>query len=1112
MTRPSRPVVRLGALLIASLVGPLPAAPAATAAAAADGPTRLLRQPAVGERHVVFSHSNDVWIVDRGGGEARRLTTSEGAETQPRISPDGTMVAFSGQYDGNTDVYVVGIDGGAPRRLTWHPGADTVVGWTPDGAVMFSSGRDVPPTGHPRFWTIGLEDAMPHPLPLPRAFKGAMDARGERLAYQQVQPWDIEWRNYRGGQTNPVRILDLETLELTKLPWAGSHDTDPVFLDGMVYFLSDRDFTVNIHRYNPGNGTLTQLTRHTEYDAKNLQAGGGVLVYEHAGLIRMFDPEDGSDRALDITLRGDFPWKRPQWRPVGSQIAAASLSPFGTRVLVEARGEIFSVPTKDGDWRNLTQSSGSAERAPAWSPDGRHIAWFSDAGGEYRLMIGTQDGLEPARAIDLPEPTFYYTPSWSPDGKHLVFTDEARNLWRVDVATGEATRIDGDLYAVPERSLSPVWSPDSQWIAYAKRHDNRLRSIMLHSVADGSIHRLTDGMADAYSPAFDRGGKHLYFLASTDVGLTTGWLDMSSYDTTVTASLYCVLLQDDMDSPLAPKSDEERETVEDAAAADEPPAEETGTETETDADAADEAADEPAAPSIDLDGIEQRIVALPISALGFRQLVAGPAGTVFVAESSYAIGSSGLRLHRYDLEALAPTVFIDGITGVSVSHDASKLLYVAGSTVGVVPTTGTASVGQGRVATAGLQARIDPVAEWAQIYHEAWRLHRDYFYVDNLHGADWEAVRRRYEPLLAHVSHRSDLSHLIDMVGGEIAVGHSFVGGGDTPSADSVPMGLLGVDVEAANGRYRIRRILTGERWNPGLRSPLARPGLDVETGDYILAVEGREIDDSMNWHAAFEGTANRVVRLHVSDTPSMDDARVITVRPLASDAGLRQRHWMDDNRRRVDELSGGRLAYVWLPNTGGGGYTNFNRYYFAQQDRAGAIIDERWNGGGSAADYMVDIMARERRGFFNNPIGDRTPFTNPQAGIFGPKVMIINEMAGSGGDLLPWLFRDMEIGPLVGTRTWGGLIGIWDYPSLIDGGVITVPRGGFYTEEGRWAVENEGVAPDIEVEITPRDFVDGRDPQLERAVAEALRLIEAGGVPAVVPEPAGPRRARRAR
>ncbi|MEM0983921.1 MAG: PDZ domain-containing protein [Planctomycetota bacterium] len=1069
-------------------------------AIAQDGPARLLRQPSASDRHVVFAHANDIWIADRDGGEARRLTTFEGAESDPHLSPDGNLVAFTGEYDGNVDVYVVPVEGGSPERLTWHPGGDSATGWTPDGRVMFSSGRDRAPVPYPRFFTMGLDDVMPEPLPLPRVASGKIDPESGLFAYQETRLGDIEWRNYRGGQAKPIWVTDFDDLEITKLPWNGSVDTDPVWIDGDIYFLSDRDYAVNLYKYDTDTKELEQLTEHTEFDAKNIEAGGGVLVYELGGFIHMYDPARGYDQRLDITLRGDFPTARPRFVDAGNQIRAGAISPTGKRGLFQARGEIFTVPVEDGDIRNLSQSPGSREIAPAWAPNGKDIAYFSDASGEYQLHIASQDGLEEPRVIEIPNPTYFYDTTWSPDSSKIAFTDESRTLWICDAESGELTRVDGDSYAVPARTVDPVWSPDSKWIAYAKRLDSQLRAVFAYSLEAGESFQLTDGLSDASDPAWDASGKYLYFLASTNTGLTAGWLDMTSYDKSVTRGAYLIVLADDEPSPLLPKSDDEEEKVE------------TNDDTEdkdNDKKDDDKDKDKDDGVRIDMKGIDQRVLALPVPQRNYTDLKTGDAGKVFMLEQSYDVGARGQTLHRFDMNEREASEVMSGIGGFEVSHDGKKLLYAGlGNRWGIIGAGGKESVGQGSLATSRMRFRLDPKDEWQQIYREAWRLHRDFFYVDNLHGADWDAVYDRYLPIVEHVKHRSDLTHLIDIVGGEISVGHSFTRGGDTPNVDRVQIGMLGADYEIDRGRYRVTKIYRGENWNPNLRAPLTVPGVNVEEGDFILAVDGVELDDSMSIYEAFEGLANRQVTLTVNDRPRMRGARTVQVTPVSSEFALRQREWMESNRKTVDILSGGRLAYAWLPNTGQGGYTNFNRYFIGQQDRRGAIVDERFNGGGSAADYMVDIMNRDLTGFFNNPIGDRTMFTNPQVGIFGPKVLIINEAASSGGDLLPYMFKTMEIGPLVGTRTWGGLIGIWDYPPLIDGGTITVPRGGFLDADGEWRVENEGVGPDIYIEMEPKAYAEGRDPQLEAAIYEALRLLEEGDWPTIHTEPEGPIRA----
>ena len=1068
----------------------------------AEASTRLLRHPDISQRHVVFAYANDIWIAGHDGADPRRLTTFPGQETRPHFSPDGRTIAFSGQYDGNTDVYTLSIDGGEPRRLTFHPAADTVVGWSADGeSVIFRSGRFSAPVGYGKLFRVSQQGGMPSQDPVPRFWDGHYDAREARLAYAPIQPSDIEWRNYRGGQARPIWLLQMRDHGLTRLPWEGSRDTDPVWVGDDIYFLSDRDLAVNVWRYDAGSGQLDQVTRFKEFDCKNLESGAGKLIFENGGRLHLLDPAAGATpRRLDVEIKADLPWVRPHWESVGDQLGSPVLSPTGKRALFEARGEIFTIPVDDGNWRNLTRSPGVADRSPAWSPDGAWIAWFSDAEGEYALMIASQDGLAEPRRIELQNPSFYQTPAWSPDSKKLLFTNHARVLFYVDVESGKQLRVDADEYAHPSRTLNPTWSPDSNWIAYSKRLDNQFHAIMVYSLEQKRVFQLTDGLSDAVSPAWDEGGKFLWFLASTNYALNVGWLDMSNYPHSVEREVYLAVLQDDEPSPLLPKSDEEavsEEAADDGAKGD-----------PSDASAEDGAKEELTI-EIDWEGISQRILSIDAPSRSYVGLFSGAEGVIYYAET--IPNQPGITLHRYSLEDREAKKFLEGASAATVSANGEKLLYQSGGSWFVVGAAAPPQAGKGRLDT-DVRMKVDPRAEWRQIFREAWRYQRDYFYVRNIHGADWDWTYRTYAPWVEDVGHRSDLTHLLDILGGETAVGHSFTFGGDTPDVQQVQVGLLGADLEIDRGRYRLSRIYNGENWNPELRAPLSAPGIVAEVGDYLVAVNGVELTADVNPYAPFEGTAGRQTVIQLNDKPSLAGAREVTVVPVSSEQGLRRRAWVEDNRRKVDEMSDGKLAYVWLPNTALGGYTYFNRYYFAQQDKQGAVIDERFNGGGSAADYIVDLLDRELQGFFNNPIGRQKPFTNPNAGIWGPKVMVINESAGSGGDLLPWMFRNMGIGPLIGTTTWGGLVGIWDVPGLIDGGAITAPRGGFYDNNGEWAVENEGVAPDIEVEQTPKEVVAGADPQLERAVREALRLLaEYDGQP-VLPQPPDPVRAVRPR
>jgi tricorn protease len=1058
--------------------------------------TRLLRHPTVSRELVAFAYASDLWVVPRSGGQARRLTATPVVETDPRFSPDGSQIAFSARVGGNTDVYVMSAAGGEPTRLTYHPGVDAARGWSPDGRhVLFASTRGVVPTPatspYFRLWSIALPASptrgMPELLPMPRAFTGSYSPDGRRVAYEDVavamfaewaQNESSQWRHYRGGRTHPIRLINLADYSVEKLPWTNSNDTAPMWVGDTVYFLSDRNATTNLFSYTLGTKQLAQLTRHDDFDIMSASAGPDAVVYEQAGYIHLVDTATKKSQRLTIDVTADFPWARPQFKKVASVVRSAVLSPTGVRAAFEARGEIFTVPAEKGNARNLTQSAGAHDRSPVWSPDGTEIAWLSDASGEYQLMIGEQTGATKPRAIALPSKAFFSAPVWSPDGKLLLLEDNHLHLWTIDVASGASTTVDTDTYDDPGRRFDAVWSPDSRWVAYSKSLDSHLRAIFLYSLAEKKAYQVTDGLSDATAPAFDAGGKYLYFIASTNYALRTGWLEMSSVDRPVTRAIYLTVLSASEPSPLLPETGDEvaRPDAAQGAAGAKPTAGVPAT---------------PPAVRVDIDRIGQRILTLGVPPADYSALIPGAPGTLFYMESPRAAGPSPLVLHRYQVRERKAAPFLEGIRSYALSADAKKLLYRAdGNRWGIVSTERPAKVGEGSIDVAALEAWVDPRAEWTQIFRETWRIQREYFYDAAMHGADWQAVYAKYSPLLPYVAHRADLGYLIASVGGELTVGHSYLtGGGDQPDGEPVSVGMLGADYTTEKGRYRIGRIYTGENWNPDLQAPLSAPGVRVSEGDYLLEVNGRPLELPTSLYQVFEGTAGRQTLIRVNSTPSVEGSRLVTVVPVANEEPLRTRAWIESNRRLVDKLSGGRLAYVWLPNTGGPGYTAFNRYYYAQQDKDGAIIDERYNQGGMVADYIVNELDRQLMGFFARRDGKASP--SPTAGIYGPKVMIINESAGSGGDALPYYFKQRKIGPLVGTRTWGALVGTLGIPATIDGGGITAPSLAFYDIDGRWAIENEGVAPDIEVENTPADVMAGRDPQLERAVQEALKLLE---------------------
>ena len=1045
--------------------------------------TMLLRQPTISNTHIAFVYANDLWLVGKDGGDAKRLTSNEGQESLPHFSPDGKWIAFTGQYDGNTDVYLIPSEGGQPQRLTWHPGADNVTGWTPDGeSVLFASSREAVPTQESKIYKISYKGGMEDALEIPRAVAGEISEDGKYFAYQQIGFWDAEWRNYRGGQAKPIWIVDLKDYSLKMTPQTDNErHTYPVWLNNVVYFLSERDYANNVWSYNPATNELKQQTFHSDFDAKSLDAGGGVIVYELGGYLNILNPANGNTKRLTINVRGDFHWARERWEEVKpTSLTNASLSPTGQRALFEYRGEVFTVPKEKGDWRNITRNSASADRSPVWSPDGKKIAWFSDASGEYQLMIGDQEGLEKPKVISIEKPTFFFKPAWSPDSKHLAFTDTDYVLWFTDVNTGITKKIDSDRYAHPNRTLNPVWSPDSKWIAYARLLDNHYKVIKAYNIETAQSVQLTDAMADAISPVWDANGKYLYFLASTNYALNSGWLDMSSYDRPLTRALYLIVLNKEDVSPIAPRSDDEREKPKE------------------------EKKDGTPLVKIDIDGIANRILAVDIPQRNYASLYPASDGYLFYSE--IVANQQGQTLHRYNFKDRKTEVYLTPVNDVAVSHDRKSLLYRSNATWGILGTgDSNKKIGDGKLETlSSMKLKINPMEEWKQIFREGWRYQRDFLYVSNVHGAPWNEVYKWYSPWIDHVRHRTDLNYVVDILGGEVAVGHSYTSGGDFPNIDNVPVGLLGADFEIQNGLYRFKKTYLGESWNPELKAPLREPGVNILAGDYLLEVNGQPVSTSVNLYKLFEATANRQIKIKVNNKASAEGARIVTVVPVENENQLRNIDWVESNRRKVNELSKGQLAYVYVPNTGNPGYTSFNRYYFAQQDKKGAIIDERNNGGGSAADYMVDIMARDLHGYFNSRTEGHLPLRVPHAAIYGPKVMLINERAGSGGDLLPYLFNKMKIGPLVGTKTWGGLVGTWDTPNFVDGGRMVAPRGGFYDVNGQWAVEGVGISPDIEVQQTPADVMKGRDPQLEKAVDEALTLLKTQAVE-MKPEPPAP-------
>ncbi|HXW07383.1 MAG TPA: PDZ domain-containing protein [Vicinamibacterales bacterium] len=1095
-------------------------------------PPVLAQQPALSATQVAFVFAGDLWSVPRAGGEARRLTTGSGVESSPRFSPDGKWIAFTGQYDGNVDVFVMPAEGGVPRRLTWHPDVDTALGWTRDGKrVLFSSTR----TSYSRFrelFVVPLEGGLAEKLPLPMGFEGAFSPDGGRLAYVPLPRAFTAWKRYRGGQATPVWIASLSTSAVEQIPREGSNDYDPMWIDEKVYFLSDRSEPVTLYSYDTKTKQVTQAVRNTGMDFKSASAGPGGIVIEQFGQLQLFDPASSGLTPIAIRIAGDIAEMRPRYINVSRRLTNAHISPTGARALFEARGEILTVPAEKGDTRNLTSTPGVMERDPAWSPDGQSIAYFSDESGEYELHVKDSMGRSPAKKIRLEQkPTFYLMPRWSPDSRKIAYLDAHLNTWYVDIDQQKPVRIDKDRYLFPSGQRVPVWSPDSRWIAYSKRLPNYLSTIFVHSVADGKSYQLTDGLSDARYPVFDRDGKYLYFTASTDSGPTLE-PDVRSGSRTTTRSIYATVLSKTEASPFAPESDEEKVVKPGEKPSSSGTPEAKSEEKQPEAGGEETSKPAPAAGGakvpevrIDFDRINQRILAVPMPARSYVGLQVGRAGTLFALEAPPASGGPppGLVVHRYDLRQRRSDVLISGVRFFEASANGEKSLTAQGDrwTIQNVrplppasgggnqagppsgpggPPGGAGGGPQGggpgtfTLRTEDIELRSDPGVEWKQMYHDAWRIQREFFYDPALHGLDLAAAIRKYEPYLASVQSRRDLNYVFADMMGEITVGHLGVGGGDVPEVKTIQTGLLGADYRIENGRYRFARIFDGENWNPDLKAPLTQPGVNVEEGEYLLSVNGRDVRATDSVYSFFEATAGKSVLLRVGPNPDGSGSREVTVIPVPNESRLRNLAWIEGNRRKVDDATNGRVAYVYMPDTAFGGYTNFTRYFYAQVGKEAVIIDERFNGGGALATDIIEHLKRTMMSLVATRDGEDE--VQPQGAIFGPKVMIINEFAGSGGDAMPNYFRRAGVGRLIGKRTWGGLVGRAGAPPLMDGGFVSAPSSAVWGPEGQWDAENVGIAPDIEVEHDPALVRQGKDPQLERAIAEVMEELKKNPVP----------------
>jgi len=1056
------------------------------------GNTRLMRSPTISSDNIAFIYAEDLWVAERDGSNPRRLTIDEGVESNPVFSPDGSIIAFSAQYDGNTDVFVIPSSGGIPKRLTWHPSSDYVRDFTMNGEnILFASMRNSYTTRYTQLYTVNIAGGQVTQLPIPNASLAAYSPDGMHIAYTPLGDRFTQWKNYRGGTQTRIWIYSTESHEVVEIPkpTGGSNDSNPQWVGKTVYFKSDRNGEFNLFSYDTETKALRQLTEYDEFPVLSLSSNGKTLIYEQSGYIHVFDPGKSSAEKLTIGIATDLLELRPRFVSGGNYIRRASISPSGARVAFDFRGEIVTVPAKKGDPANLTQTPGIHEKNPSWAPNGKHIAYFSDATGEYALHLkSTSDGS--VQSIPLSGTGFYAILIWSPDSKKLSFVDNGRNLYVADVSTKEITKIASDELYVPGpyRGLFGSWSSDSKWISYTIITDTNYERAYLYSLDQNKSYPLSDGLSSVSEPTFDPSGKYIYMLASTDAGPVINWFDQSNQDMEMSNSIYLVTLQKDLISPLAKENDLEEGEVEENHDEDKNPADNKKGNSKKKKDDTEAQADETDDIKIDWEGIDTRIIALPLSPGNYYNLYIPEEGQIYYISAKPHSGFGDPQsIRKYDLNEKKDSEVMQA-NWFQIAAGGIKMLYSTGQTwgttdVGKKPENGTLNV-------SAIQVKIDPVKEWGNIFNEAWRVNRDYFYDPGMHGLDWNAMKDKYKVFLPDLTCRSDLYRVMQWMFSELSVGHHRFGstGDRLNNPKRVSGGLLGADYENSNNRYQFSKIYGGLNWTPDLRSPLTEPGVNVKVGEYLLAVNGNDLTAEQNLYSFFENTADKIIELTVGPNPDNSNSRKVKVVPLSNESSLRHRDWVEGNMKKVHEATKGQVAYVYVPNTAGAGHEYFKRYFFPQANKKAIIVDERHNGGGQLADYYIDILRKPYQAHWNFRYGK--DLKAPSASIQGPKVMLIDETAGSGGDYLPWMFRKFELGALIGKRTWGGLVGVLGYPQFIDGGSVTAPNVAFWNEDG-FRIENEGIAPDIEVEQLPKDVIAGHDPQLEKAIEVVLEELK---------------------
>jgi len=1046
----------------------------------AQSPSKLLRFPDIHGERIAFTHAGDIYVVAASGGTAQRLTSHEGMELYPKFSPDGEWLAFSAEYNGTRQVYMMPSAGGELRQLTWYndigpqpPRAGTdyrVLDWTRDGRhVVVRANRNPSGNRDGRPYLVPVDGGMERPLAIPEAGGGMLSPDGTKFVYTPINRDFRSWKRYRGGLAQDVWIYDLAANSSQRLTQNRATDHAPMWIGDTIYFVSDRDYTLNLYAMPVGGGEPVKLTRFDQYDVLWPSAGPDGLVFELGGAIWRFDAASGRTEEVPIRVIGDFPEAQPRYVKSASFIESFDIAFDGSRAVFGARGEIFTLPAKHGEPRNVSNTPDHREHSVSWSPDGRWIAYLSDASGEYEVYVRAQDGGGEPRRITRDGDIWKFPPVWSPDSSKLAFADKRQRLRIVDVGSGRIGEVDSSA----RQDLTEYrWSPDSRWLAYVKTADRRNPSIWLHSLGEQRNYRLTDGTSADREPVFDPEGRYLYFLSDRDYKLAFSDYEFNWLYNDATR-IYAAPLRQDQ-PPLFPRKSDEVAI---------------GKLIDAEADAKETNAAKPApAVRIDVEGFSARVQPLKAPAGNYSRLQANATG-IFVLSRADRDGAASLQTLALAQDNDKLKKIADEIDDYALSANGKKLLLRRKEHVAIVDAAPEADFDKGKLALERWEMRVEPRREWRQMFVDAWRILRDWFYDPGMHGQDWNAIRARYEALLPHVNSRADLDYLLTEIAGEANAGHVYVESGDHRKVERRAGGLLGAEIEShASGYFRVARVFPRDSSDAAARSPLAEHGVNVTDGEFILAVDGVDARSVRNFYQLLENKAERVVTLRVNRRPVEQGAREVRVQTIASEQKLRYTDWVQQRRAMVDELSGGRIGYIHVPDTAVEGSRELFKGMIAYADKQALIIDDRYNGGGFIPDRLVELLAREPLNYWKSR--GLEPEATPLLHHRGPKVMLINGQAGSGGDALPYYFRKLGLGPLVGTRTWGGLIGISGNPRLADNGAILAATFRFIDTDGKWVVENDGVAPDIEVIDRPELVAAGRDPSVEKAVELLLETL----------------------